>query len=179
MTKHGRRLLRILGDAAEVLQKPVRGFRFARNLLKDGGHVIETSFEYQNRTFVLRTVIGFGDVINFIPDPTQAADASDEEWQSCYKRHISLHFQKIKAFLNAFKQQSLFWENGLKGIVGAANVYPVYQAFLAGEWAALLVPIASVLYLHFFGKTTARQIVRGLWQLLGRLVIARRKSFGW
>lgn len=169
-----RNLSQLWKNTTEWLQKPIRALRFAHNLLKDGGHSIETPFTYQGNTFMLRTVIGFGDIINFIPNPAQEQyDPAD--WHNHYKEHINLHFEKTTAFLNAFEKQTAFWENSLKGIVGAANIYPLYQAVLIEEWLLLLPPVASAVYLYFFGKATAQKLVYGLWQVAKQLFIIRKK----
>jgi hypothetical protein len=164
-------------SGTDWLQKPIRALRFARNLLKEGGHSIETPFTYQGNAFVLRTVIGFGDMLNFIPDPVQEWNDStiNADWHNYYKEQVALHFNKTTAFLNAFEKQTIFWENSLKGIVGVANVYPLYQAFLMEEWLLLLSPVASAVYLYFLGKATAQKLVVGLWQIAKRLFTVRGK----
>jgi len=159
------------------LVKPVRAFRFARSLLKEGGHSIETPFTYLDNRFLLRTIIGFGDIINFIPNPEQDWCNSNEaaEWRNCYQTHVELHFQKINEFLHAFEKQIVFWDHSLKGMIGLANLYPIYQAIVMKEWVLLFSPIASTVYLYFFGKITAQNLVYGLWQLAKRLLVIRRK----
>lgn len=163
--------------STDWLRKPVRALRFARNLLKEGGHSIETSFTYQGNAFMLRTVIGFGDILNFIPDPVQewSDPTINADWRNCYKEQIELHFGKTTAFLNAFEKQTIFWENSLKGIVGVANIYPLYQAVLMEEWLLLLSPAASAAYLHFFGKATAQRLIAVLWRIAKQLFTIREK----
>ncbi|MCS7020114.1 MAG: hypothetical protein RMJ87_13955 [Cytophagales bacterium] len=159
-----------------VLQKPWRSFVFARNLLKQGGHVVETSFEYQNHTFVLRTIIGFGDIINFIPDPEWGHADVQISWQKHYQEYVALHFEKVKNFLNAFQLQAVFWENSLRVVIGAANIYPAYQVVFLGEWLLAIMPLLSAVYLYFFGKATAQQLVKLLWQIAHSLFVVSRKG---
>ncbi|WP_448520097.1 hypothetical protein [Rhodoflexus sp.] len=174
-----RRIKALYVSVYELLLKPVRGFRFARNLLSQGQHTIETTFTFGEVSFTLRTIIGFGDVINFIPHPggyyhqQQWHDLStDTAWQNCYREQLQIHFEKIKAFFNSFQKQASFWESGLTGAVSLTNLYPVYRALLLEEWILLLSPVISVAYLYFFGKVTAKGIVQLLWKIARKFFAA-------
>lgn len=179
----GNSSLQIWSIFVEWLLKPVRGLQFVRNLLKEGGHTIETSFTYRQRPFLLRTVIGFGDIINFIPNPEGYYHnhawhdlSTDAEWYNCYQTHLQTHFDKIQRFLNAVNRQTDFWERSINRLAGAANIYPMYQAIVMKEWLLLLIPLLSGVYLYFFGKATAQKIVQLLWRVANWLFAATKQA---
>ncbi|MCS6967704.1 MAG: hypothetical protein RMJ44_00735 [Cytophagales bacterium] len=159
---------------------PVKGLQFARSLLKNGGHVVETSFVFGKASFTFKTVISFGDIVVFIPDPAgyyaqhQWHDlCQNPHWHACYQKYLQIHFEEIANYFHAIERQIAFWQNSISGFIGIVNIYPLYRALLLGEWFLLFFPIASALYIRFLGKVTARAIALQLWQIAKKWFIPK------
>ncbi|MCU0449890.1 MAG: hypothetical protein MUC97_08610 [Bernardetiaceae bacterium] len=171
---------------------PRQAYEFIHAMLKEGGHLIETPFQFGRGSLVFRTLFQpDGTVLNFIPDLRGFYSdiegwvelSHDPNWLPTYQNHLRQHHLNTQAFLDAVKDHGQFWDRAVLTGLSTANLgftaYTALRVNLTPEnWWEFAGPLLAAVGSYLARPWLVRQTLRLLMRLVGWVAVRRLRKAG-